>query len=49
MRKRLPDLPVLLTTGYSETAATASGEAFELLPKPYRLNALSAAIERVRR
>ena len=49
VRKRLPDLPVLLTTGYSETAATASGEAFELLPKPYRLNALSAAIERVRR
>ncbi len=48
VRRKRPGLPVLLTTGYSETAATARGEDFQLLSKPYRLNALSEAIQRVR-
>jgi hypothetical protein len=45
--KRLrPDLPVLLTTGYSEMVSDgrAAIEGFRLLTKPYRIEALEAAL-----
>jgi CheY-like chemotaxis protein len=45
IRKRLPDLPVVLTTGYIEAARTAMAEGLEVLVKPYQLEALSAILE----
>ena len=46
--ERWPDLPVLLTTGYSEAAAAALAEGFRVLPKPYRLEALAAELAAAR-
>jgi signal transduction histidine kinase/ActR/RegA family two-component response regulator len=43
--RRRPDLPVLLTTGFSEAAATAREHGLRLLDKPYRMDALAAALE----
>jgi DNA-binding LytR/AlgR family response regulator len=45
IRKRQPDLPVVLTTGYVEAARTAMAEGLEVLLKPYPLEALSAVLE----
>jgi PAS domain S-box-containing protein len=45
MRLRRPELPILLTSGYSETATAAGGPEFPLLLKPYELNDLRQAIE----
>ncbi len=44
VRRRMPDMPVLLTTGFSEAASAATGQAFRLLPKPYGIDSLSAAL-----
>ena len=44
VRRRLPEVPVLLTTGFSEAASAATGEAFRLLPKPYGIDSLSEAL-----
>jgi CheY-like chemotaxis protein len=44
VRRRLPATPVLLTTGFSEAASAATGEAFRLLPKPYSIESLSEAL-----
>ena len=41
-----PDLPVLLTTGYSEAAVNVRGD-FVILRKPYEIHQLSAAIGRL--
>jgi PAS domain S-box-containing protein len=45
IRKRLPNLLVVLTTGYIEAARTAMAEGLEVLVKPYQLEALSAILE----
>jgi PAS domain S-box-containing protein len=45
IRRRWPDLPVVLTTGYIEVARTAMSEGLEVLVKPYQLEALSAILE----
>ncbi|MDB5366343.1 MAG: integral rane sensor hybrid histidine kinase, partial [Rhodospirillales bacterium] len=45
IRRRWPSLPVLLTTGYSEAAQAATEEGLRLLLKPYRMEALAAAID----
>ena len=42
-RERHPDIPVLLTSGYSEAARAADGR-FEVLRKPFELSALERAI-----
>ncbi|HJV40293.1 ATP-binding protein [Caulobacter sp.] len=42
-----PDLPVVLTTGYSAAAAAASKEGRRVLVKPYRIEALAAELEAV--
>jgi PAS domain S-box-containing protein len=42
IRQRLPELPILLTTGYSEQAGENHG--FPVLQKPYELNALAGAL-----
>lgn len=44
IRERHPGLPVVLTTGYSEAAATATAERFRLLPKPYGIDALETTL-----
>jgi PAS domain S-box-containing protein len=47
IRGRLPALPVILTSGYSEILSKEGAGAFELLHKPYSIDALSAVFERV--
>ena len=42
VRDRFPELPVLLTTGYSEQAGRAHG--FPVLHKPYEMDALASAL-----
>ena len=42
LRERFPELPILLTTGYSEQVSATEG--FPLLQKPYELTALADAI-----
>jgi CheY-like chemotaxis protein len=44
VRERFPDLPVLLTTGYSSAAMEALSAGFPILNKPYRIDALRRAI-----
>jgi PAS domain S-box-containing protein len=39
-----PEMPILLTTGYSETAVTLDAQRFPLLSKPYRLVDLAARV-----
>jgi len=43
-RERFPQLPVLLTSGYSQAALAADGH-FDILRKPFELSALESAIE----
>jgi len=49
LRRRRPDLPILLTSGY---AAGLQGQAdvqgIEILPKPYRLRDFAQALERLK-
>jgi PAS domain S-box-containing protein len=45
IRKRRPDLPVVLTTGYVEAARTAMAEGLEVIVKPYPLETLAAILE----
>jgi PAS domain S-box-containing protein len=47
VRDRFPELPILLTTGYSEQVGGAHG--FEVLQKPYELETLATALEKVLR
>jgi DNA-binding NtrC family response regulator len=42
-RERFPDLPVLLTTGFTD-AAQGADERFDILRKPFELSALERAI-----
>jgi two-component system NtrC family sensor kinase len=49
LRRRGPDLPVILTTGYSEAISGSKAfEGFRLLTKPYRIETLEAALNAVR-
>jgi len=45
VRVRFPELPILLTTGYSEHVADAHG--FPVLQKPYDMDALASALGKV--
>jgi signal transduction histidine kinase/ActR/RegA family two-component response regulator len=47
LRDRRPDLPVILTTGYSSSAAEVVAEGFALIEKPYRRDALAASLRSV--
>src|SRR5262249_28116861 len=44
IRKRFPRMPVLLTTGYIESAHNAVAQGFTLLPKPFDLAELEQAL-----
>jgi CheY-like chemotaxis protein len=46
LRENHPDLPVLLTTGYSQYAPQVVKEGFVLLEKPYHRDALAISIRR---
>jgi signal transduction histidine kinase/CheY-like chemotaxis protein len=47
LRRKRPDLPVILTTGYSDEIATSGAGGRPVLLKPYRLETLAAAIDQV--
>jgi len=49
VRRRFPDVTVLLTTGYSSSAQDAVRRGFEVLQKPYDLGALERALRLARR
>ena len=42
--RRRPNLPILLTTGYSDAAAAAANEGRRLLLKPYRIETLATEL-----
>jgi CheY-like chemotaxis protein len=42
VRERFPELPILLTTGYSEQVAGSHG--FPVLQKPYEMETLASAL-----
>jgi CheY-like chemotaxis protein len=44
IRRRHPQLPILLTTGYVEAAADMKEGEFDLLPKPFSLESLAEAL-----
>ncbi|UKE71513.1 response regulator [Xanthomonas graminis] len=49
IRMRRQELPILLTSGYAEAAKSAAeAEGVQILPKPYRLDELAAALQQVR-
>ena len=44
IRARWPDLPVVLTSGYSHVLAEQGSHGFELLRKPYSIEGLSGIL-----
>jgi two-component system NtrC family sensor kinase len=44
LRDRRPELPVILTTGYSSHRSEVVAEGFALIEKPYRRDALAASL-----
>ena len=46
IRERYPDLPVVLTSGYSSVLAENAHHGFKLIQKPYSVEALSRALQR---
>jgi CheY-like chemotaxis protein len=47
LKRRRPQLPVLLTSGYPEAARQGiEADGFQVLAKPYRLEELQAALTR---
>ncbi|MEH2530761.1 two-component system NtrC family sensor kinase [Bradyrhizobium sp. AZCC 1588] len=49
VRRRHPDLPVVLTSGYSHVLSEHGSYGFELLQKPYSIEQLSRVLHRVGR
>lgn len=49
IRRLYPDLPVILTSGYSHVLAQDANHGFELLHKPYSLEEVSQVLSKVRR
>ena len=47
IRRRHPDLPVVLTSGYSHVLAEEGRHGFELLHKPYAVEELSRVLSRI--
>jgi PAS domain S-box-containing protein len=45
IRETRPELPVILTSGYSDALANSEGQGFDLLQKPYSVEALSRMIQ----
>jgi len=49
IRATYPDLPVILTSGYSELLASDPNHGFTLLRKPYSLKQLASALAQATR
>ncbi len=49
IRRRHPNLPVVLTSGYSHVLAEEGTHGFELLHKPYAVEEVSRVLRRVTR
>ena len=47
IRSLYPDLPVVLTSGYSDVLAEEGAHGFELISKPYSIEALSGVIRKM--
>ena len=47
MRRRRPDLPIILASGYSEELAFDGYDGFEFLPKPYSIEQISQILEKI--
>ncbi|GJE52820.1 Sensor histidine kinase RcsC [Methylobacterium tardum] len=47
LKRRLPDLPVVLASGYSHVLARESSTGFELLQKPYSADQVSRMLRKV--
>jgi CheY-like chemotaxis protein len=47
IRRHYPDLPVILTSGYSDVLADEGRHGFELLHKPYAVEDLSRLFRRI--
>jgi CheY-like chemotaxis protein len=47
IRERDPELPVMLTTGYTSAAEDARSQGFTVLVKPYPLEALANALDKI--
>ncbi|HYE38975.1 MAG TPA: response regulator, partial [Ramlibacter sp.] len=45
LRRRFPQLRVILTSGYGESIGDAHPGLFKVLPKPYDLDALQALLD----
>ena len=45
VRNRFPEMPILLTTGYSEQVSGSHG--FPILQKPYEMDGLASALSKV--
>jgi CheY-like chemotaxis protein len=49
IRRRRPDMPVLLTSGYAEgVRRNAAAQQIKIIPKPYRIDELRDALAAVR-
>jgi signal transduction histidine kinase/ActR/RegA family two-component response regulator len=46
VRRHFPQLPILLASGYSNAAAEVAAAGFPIIAKPYRVEALSDAIQK---
>ena len=47
VRRQYPEMPILLTSGYSHVIAEEGTHGFELLQKPYSVDALSRMLQQV--
>ncbi|MDT9600457.1 hybrid sensor histidine kinase/response regulator [Sphingosinicella rhizophila] len=47
LHERMPHLPVLLATGYSEEVTSGAADAFQMIHKPYGADSLGAALANV--
>jgi DNA-binding NtrC family response regulator len=46
IRRRVPDLPVVLNSGYSHVLADDGDHGFDLIHKPYSVEELSSVLRR---
>ncbi|HWI85833.1 MAG TPA: ATP-binding protein [Sphingomonas sp.] len=46
LKQRRPQLPIILTTGYSEAFAAAGSQGFPVVRKPYRMETLATAVDK---
>lgn len=49
IRRRQMDLPVVLTSGYSQVLSQQGSYGFELLPKPYSIEQLARVLHKIGR